>query len=72
MWHSSVHIKLAYAVITIILASPIYSASSASFIDIYLKIDINGQLSTRLYDKREDFNVATLIFHTLHQPLPHI
>ena len=35
---------------------------SASFLDIYLKFETNGQLSTWLYDKREDFNfVITLI-----------
>jgi hypothetical protein len=32
------------------------TASSASFLDIYLTFDTNGQLSTRVYDKRDDFN----------------
>ena len=29
--------------------------SSASFLNIYLKFDTKGQLSTSLYDKRDDF-----------------
>ena len=33
-----------------------YTASSASFVDIYLEFDDSGQLSTKIYDKRDDFN----------------
>jgi hypothetical protein len=29
------------------------TASSASFLDLYLKFDDSGQLSTKIYDKRE-------------------
>ena len=32
------------------------TASSASFLDIYLEFDDSGQLSTKIYDKRDDFN----------------
>jgi len=32
------------------------TASSSSFLDINLKFDTNVHLSTRLYDKRDDFN----------------
>ena len=32
------------------------TASSASFLDLYLKFDDSGQLSTKIYDKRDDFN----------------
>jgi hypothetical protein len=32
------------------------AASSASFLDIYLEFDGSGQLSTKIYDKRDDFN----------------
>ena len=32
------------------------TASSASFLDIYIKFDDCGQLSTNIYDKRYDFN----------------
>jgi hypothetical protein len=31
------------------------TASSASFLDLYLKFDDSGQLSTKIYDKRDDF-----------------
>jgi hypothetical protein len=37
---------------------------SASFLDIYLKCDTNRQLSTGIYDKRDDFNFA--IINVLH------
>jgi len=29
--------------------------NSASYLDLYLKQDINGTLTTKLYDKRDDF-----------------
>jgi hypothetical protein len=31
-------------------------ASSASFLNVYLEFDDSGQLSTNIYDKRDDFN----------------
>ena len=31
------------------------TASSASFLDLYLEFDDSGQLSTKIYDKRDDF-----------------
>jgi hypothetical protein len=40
------------------------TTSSASFRDIYLKFDANGQLSTRLYDKTDDLILSLYIFHT--------
>ena len=30
------------------------TASSASFLDLYLEFDDSGQLSTTIYDKRDD------------------
>jgi hypothetical protein len=36
------------------------TASSASFLDIYLEFDDSGQLSTKIYDKRDDFNTFSL------------
>jgi hypothetical protein len=33
------------------------TASSASFLDLYLEFDDSGQLSTKIYDKRDDFNL---------------
>jgi hypothetical protein len=32
------------------------TALSASFLDLYLEFDDNGQISTKIYDKRDDFN----------------
>jgi hypothetical protein len=32
------------------------TASSASFLDLFLEFDDNCQLSTKIYDKRDDFN----------------
>ena len=38
------------------------TASSASILDIYLEFDDSGQLSTKIYDKRDDFNFKILNF----------
>jgi hypothetical protein len=37
------------------------TASSASFLDLYLKFDDSGQISTKIYDKRDDFNFKIII-----------
>jgi hypothetical protein len=36
------------------------TASSASFLDLYLEFDDSGQLSTKIYDKRDDFNFPNM------------
>jgi hypothetical protein len=33
------------------------AASSTSFLDLYLVFDDSGQLSTNIYDKRDDFKI---------------
>ena len=38
------------------------TVSSASFLDTYCTFDTNSQLSTRWYDKRDDFNFAIINF----------
>jgi CO dehydrogenase/acetyl-CoA synthase alpha subunit len=40
------------------------TASSASFLDLYLEFDDSGQLSTKIYDKRDDFNFKIINFPT--------
>ena len=37
------------------------TAYSASFLDIYLKFDINGKLSTNLSENRDDINIGVYI-----------
>ena len=37
-------------------------ASSASFLDVCLEFDDSGQLSTKIYDKPEDFNFKIINF----------
>ena len=37
-------------------------ASSASFLDVCLEFDDSGQLSTKMYDKRDDFNFKIINF----------
>ena len=37
-----------------------YTASSALFLDLYLALDDSGQLSTKIYDKRDDFNFKNI------------
>ena len=38
------------------------TSSSASFLDLYLEFDDSGQLSTKIYDKRDDFNFKIINF----------
>ena len=44
------------------------AAASSSYLDYYLYID-NGKLSTRLYDKRDDFNFPIVNFPFLSSEL---
>jgi hypothetical protein len=37
--------------------------SSASFLDLYLEFDDSGQLSTKIYDKRDDESIARCKHH---------
>jgi hypothetical protein len=53
------------------------SDKSASYLDILLNIDSNGRLTTSLYDKRDDFDFATVNFPLtclwcVHLPLEHV
>ena len=45
------------------------TAASFSYLDCYLYID-NGKLTTRLYDKRDDFNFPIVIFPFLSSNMP--
>ena len=38
------------------------TASSASFLELYLEFDDNGQLSTKRYNKPDDFNFKIINF----------
>ena len=46
------------------------TASSASFLDLYLEFDASGHLSTRIYDKRDDFNFKIINFPHLSSNIP--
>jgi hypothetical protein len=46
------------------------TASSASFLDLYLEFDDNGQLSTKIYDKRDDFNFKIIHFPNMWSNIP--
>jgi hypothetical protein len=46
------------------------SYKSASYLDVLLYIDYNGILTTRLYDKRYDFDFAIVIFPFLCSNIP--
>ena len=43
------------------------TASSASFLDIYLEFDDSGQRSTKIYDKRDDFDFKIINFPNVQQ-----
>jgi hypothetical protein len=42
-------------------------STSASYLDVLLKLDTNGKLTTQLYDKRDDFNFS-LTYVVIFQP----
>ena len=46
------------------------TASSASFLDLYLEFDDRGQLSTKIYDKRDDFNFKIINFPNMCSNIP--
>jgi hypothetical protein len=46
------------------------AASSASFLDLYLEFDDSGQLSTKIYDKRDDFNCMIINFPNMCSNIP--
>jgi hypothetical protein len=46
------------------------TASSASFLDLCLEFDDIGQLSTTIYDKRDDFNFKIINFPNMCSNIP--
>ena len=46
------------------------TASSASFLDLYLEFDDSGQISTKMYDKWDDFNFKFIIFPNMCSNIP--
>jgi hypothetical protein len=46
------------------------TASSASFLDLFLEFDDSGQISTKIYDKRDDFNFKMINFPNMCNNIP--
>jgi hypothetical protein len=46
------------------------SSTSALHLDVLLKLDTNGKLTTQLYDKRDDFNLSIVNFLNLCSNIP--
>ena len=42
----------------------------ASYLDVLLKLDTNGKITTQLYDKRDDFNFSIVNFPYLCKNIP--
>ena len=42
----------------------------ASFLDLYLEFDDSGQLSNKIYDKRDDFNFKIIYFPNMCSNIP--
>jgi len=42
--------------VELVVKDTTYTPNPASYLDLYLEHDINGTLTTKIYDKREDFN----------------
>ena len=51
-----------YIIITIGVTSP--------FLDLYLEIDDSGQISTKIYDKRDNFNFKIINFPNMCSNIP--
>ena len=47
-----------------------YIVSSAPFLDLYLQFDDSGQISTNIYDKRDDFNFKIINFPNMCSNIP--
>jgi hypothetical protein len=45
-------------------------ASSASFLNLFLEFDDSGELSTKIYDKRDDFNFKIINFPNIRSNIP--
>jgi len=45
--------------------------NSASYLDLYLEHDTNGTLTTKLYDKRDDFNFPIVNYPFLDNNIPY-
>ena len=48
----------------------IHLTKIASFLDLYLEFDDSGQLSTKIYDKRDDFNFKIINFPNMCSNIP--
>ena len=46
------------------------TALSGSFLDLYLEFDDSGQLSTKIYDKQDDFNFKIINFPNMCSNIP--
>jgi hypothetical protein len=46
------------------------SSTSASYLDVLLKLDTNGKITTQLYGKRDDFNFSIVNFPCLCSNIP--
>jgi hypothetical protein len=46
------------------------TASSASFLDLCLEFDDSGQISTKIYDKRDEFNFKIMNFPNMCSNIP--
>jgi hypothetical protein len=46
------------------------TASSASFLDLYLEFDDSGQISTKIYDKQDNFNFKIINFPNMCSNIP--
>ena len=46
------------------------TASPATFLNLYLELDDSGQLSTQIFDKRDDFNFKVIKFPNMCSNIP--
>jgi len=56
--------------VELVVKDTIDSPNSASYLDLYLEYDINGALTTKLCDKRDDFNFPIVNYPFLDSNTP--
>ena len=69
MWQDNHAINLCY-LIELEIKDTTYTIRYASYLDLYLEIDSEGWLRTKLYDKRDDLNFPIVNFPFICSNIP--
>ena len=68
--HISANTYISYIQVNLKLRIPLILEGLASYLDLFLNIDVDGRLHTKIYDKRDDFNFPIINFPFLSSNIP--